>query len=569
MLLGHLRIYFVASLLAAAAVGSVSARRNLYEKTPDTCRMETQHYLEPHVFSRLTSARCYKYMPSLAFKNASRLTYCGKGSLCRGDCEGECFQPYGNDSDVQVLETFKKGLYADRWKSCCLAARECCQEMLANNHAGQSAEKGGLHCPATWDGWTCYKDTPAGTTVQKPCPAHAYFITETPQCIKMSKKTCWENGTWFYSQEYGKEYTFYDCGSLEYHRSMTIFSIVLHSLSVIVLVPAIAIFSIYKQLQVHRISLHKNFCVAMVLYDISVILVDAVFILDHVSEEKNIRVNENPNLCKVLYTLSRYFRLCQYAWMFCEGFYLHKLIASAFAEQKSLLVFYVIGWGCPAIFVTISAVLRAVRIGHPCWMDNVEGYNWITLAPGLFCLFANFVFLCNIIRVLVTKLRSTHANEPSQFRKAVRAVLVLFPPVRHALFDDGVPKSSQLWSLGDLPVHQQSVRWSAGILCSCDILLSQRRGAISVEALVRSLPATARVLKQERQQSGHDPHVGVHARHLSRRLAQPQRLRQEGQLSTQRRTRRRTLELNRPPLSVEYCNHLAFARLAHYFVPSC
>ncbi|KAK8767358.1 hypothetical protein V5799_005861 [Amblyomma americanum] len=60
-------------------------------------------------------------------------------------------------------------------------------------------------------------------------------------------------------------------------------------------------------------------------------------------------------------------------------------------------------------------------------MDNVEGYNWITLAPGLFCLFANFVFLCNIIRVLVTKLRSTHANEPSQFRKAVRAVLVLFP----------------------------------------------------------------------------------------------------------------------------------------------
>ncbi|KAH7962452.1 hypothetical protein HPB52_016132 [Rhipicephalus sanguineus] len=232
----------------------------------------------------------------------------------------------------------------------------------------------------------------------------------------MSKKTCWENGTWFYSQEYGKEYTFYDCGSLEYHRSMTIFSIVLHSLSVVVLVPAIIIFSVYKQLQVHRIALHKNFCVAMVLYDISVILVDSVFILDHVNEEKNIRVNENPNLCKVLYTLSRYFRLCQYAWMFCEGFYLHRLITSAFAEQKSLLVFYVIGWGCPAIFVAMSAALRALRTGHPCWMDNIEGYNWITLAPGLFCLFANFVFLCNIIRVLVTKLRSTHASEPSQFR---------------------------------------------------------------------------------------------------------------------------------------------------------
>ncbi|XP_065288643.2 calcitonin gene-related peptide type 1 receptor-like isoform X1 [Dermacentor albipictus] len=422
-----LRFYLFASLMTASYVEVAWARKSMYERVPGTCRMESQLYLEPHLFSQLTCARCYKYMPSLAFKNASRLTYCRGGRLCRGECGGECFQPYGNGSDARIVETFKKGFYADRWNSCCLAAQECCREMLEDELADPATAKEGPHCPATWDGWTCYKDTPAETTVHKPCPAHAYFITEQPQCIKMSKKTCWQNGTWFYSQEYGKEYTFYDCGSLEYHRSMTIFSIVLHSLSVVVLVPAIIIFSVYKQLQVHRIALHKNFCLAMVLYDISVILVDSVFILDHVNEEKNIRVNENPNLCKVLYTLSRYFRLCQYAWMFCEGFYLHRLITSAFAEQKSLLVFYVIGWGCPAIFVAISAALRALRTGHPCWMDNIEGYNWITLAPGLFCLFANFVFLCNIIRVLVTKLRSTHASEPSQFRKAVRAVLVLFP----------------------------------------------------------------------------------------------------------------------------------------------
>lgn len=431
MPLSHCRLYVVTSLLAVGGFGAAWARSSLYEKVPGTCRMESQLYLEPRFFSLITCARCYKYMASLAFKNASRLTYCRGARLCRGDCDGECFTPYGNKSDVEIADTFARKLYADRWESCCRSARQCCQEMLEDELAEPTDTKDGPRCPATWDGWTCFKDTPAGTTVRKPCPAHAYFITEKPQCIKTSKKICWDNGTWYYSQEYGKEYTFYDCGSLEYHRSMTIFSIVLHSLSVVVLVPAIVIFSVYKQLQVHRISLHKNFCVAMVLYDISVILVDSVFILDHVNEEKNIRVNQNPSLCKVLYTLSRYFRLCQYAWMFCEGFYLHKLIASAFAEQKSLLVFYVVGWGCPAIFVSISAILRAVRTGHPedssCWMDNVEGYNWITLAPGLFCLFANFIFLCNIIRVLVTKLRSTHANEPSQFRKAVRAVLVLFP----------------------------------------------------------------------------------------------------------------------------------------------
>lgn len=29
---------------------------------------------------------------------------------------------------------------------------------------------------------------------------------------------------------------------------------------------------------------------------------------------------------------------------FCEGFYLHRLIAAAFAEQKSFIIFYLIGW---------------------------------------------------------------------------------------------------------------------------------------------------------------------------------------------------------------------------------
>ncbi|KAL3220014.1 hypothetical protein MRX96_005751 [Rhipicephalus microplus] len=347
--------------------------------------MESQLYLEPHLFSQLTCARCYKYMPSLAFKNASRLTYCQGGWLCRGECGLECFQPYGN----------------------------------AN----------GLHCPATWDGWTCYKNTPAGTTVQKPCPAHAYFITEQPQCIKLSKKTCWENGTWFYSQEYGKEYTFYDCGSLEYHRSMTIFSIVLHSLSVVVLVPAIIIFSVYKQLQVHRIALHKNFCVAMVLYDISVILVDSVFILDHVNEEKRIYGSTRTRTCARCCT-------CYHATSGCAS--MHGCSAKAFtcigsshrlSPNRNHCSSFMSSVGVvPAIFVAINAALRALR-NRPPLLDgqhrrDTTGLRW---PPGLFCLFANFVFLCNIIRVLVTKLRSTHATEPSQFRKAVRAVLVLFP----------------------------------------------------------------------------------------------------------------------------------------------
>ncbi|GFY69334.1 calcitonin gene-related peptide type 1 receptor, partial [Trichonephila inaurata madagascariensis] len=62
-----------------------------------------------------------------------------------------------------------------------------------------------------------------------------------------------------------------------------------------------------------------------------------------------------------------------------------------------------------------------------CWAVPVKPYEWVANGLNLLSLFLNLVFLINIIRVLWTKLRATHANEPSQFRKAVRATLVLVP----------------------------------------------------------------------------------------------------------------------------------------------
>ena len=54
---------------------------------------------------------------------------------------------------------------------------------------------------------------------------------------------------------------------------------------------------------------------------------------------------QNAIGCRILFMLTRYFRMTNYMWMFCEGFYLHRLISAAFAEQKSFVVFYILGWG--------------------------------------------------------------------------------------------------------------------------------------------------------------------------------------------------------------------------------
>lgn len=40
-----------------------------------------------------------------------------------------------------------------------------------------------LHCPRTWDGWTCWKDDVAvGVTVEQPCPDHIYWKIAAPPC---------------------------------------------------------------------------------------------------------------------------------------------------------------------------------------------------------------------------------------------------------------------------------------------------------------------------------------------------------------------------------------------------
>ena len=49
--------------------------------------------------------------------------------------------------------------------------------------------------------------------------------------------------------------------------------------------------------------------------------------------------------CKLLYVLLRYTQTANYFWMFCEGFYLHRLIVHAFEVPKNLIWYYLIGFG--------------------------------------------------------------------------------------------------------------------------------------------------------------------------------------------------------------------------------
>ncbi|GAB6018616.1 hypothetical protein CHUAL_000301 [Chamberlinius hualienensis] len=115
--------------------------------------------------------------------------------------------------------------------------------------------------------------------------------------------------------------------------------------------------------------------------------------------------------------------------MFCEGLYLHTILVIAFVDKESIMKWlYVIGWVIPII---LTIVYAAVRNSFPeetehCWI-NESLYCWIIKSPVYMSMLANLVFLINIVKVLVTKLRAVNSSDTDQTIKAVRATIILIP----------------------------------------------------------------------------------------------------------------------------------------------
>ncbi|KAM7300631.1 calcitonin gene-related peptide type 1 receptor [Ixodes scapularis] len=336
---------------------------------------------------------------------------CGD-QLCR-DCalgRGCTLAEPNATEDSDVVSSFGNALYLSKWKQCCNAAWRCCQSMVSVPQVSDAAEP---HCPRTWDGWTCYEDTQGGSMVEKPCPAHAYYHSVEQPCQRFSKKLCWDNGTWYVHPGFHKEYTIYECGAIHNHKFMVGLSIILHSVSALLLLPAIIIFSFYAQLKIQRILMHKHLCTSLLLYGIASIAIDYVLIWNEFPGPGRFEiVASNPAWCKLLIIGWRYFRLAQYHWMFCEAFYLNRLITTAFAEQKSVLLYYSVGWGFPAVFLATYAVFRAKHGDTKCWIEPLDHYEWIVLFPGLLCLIKEPTEVLGTVRTqrLHRNLRSKHPS---------------------------------------------------------------------------------------------------------------------------------------------------------------
>ncbi|XP_042890964.1 calcitonin gene-related peptide type 1 receptor-like isoform X2 [Penaeus japonicus] len=381
-----------------------------------------------------TAAATYAFVPCPASftlhpnttKRASR--YCGKG----GEWEPEPvdYLPCAtndiftkDDSGVDRKSADMQEDDASTILHSIIAARlEMCVRLM--NEIPKPTD-GRLFCPRLFDGWSCWNDTPAGETAYSPCP---YFITGFDH-KRQAHKVCNEDGTWFKHPDNNRTWSNYttcvDLNDLMMRQLINTIYIAGYSVSLIALAISLVIFFYFRNLQCTRIRLHKNLFVSFMINNVMWI----AWYLEVAGKPDT--VLNNSVGCQILHILVHYFLVSSYYWMFSEGLYLHMLLMVAFvAEDRLMKWFYLLGWGAPALIILVYAAARGsagTTDTQYCWIEESH-YTFILSAPVCVSMLANLVFLVNIVRVLVTKLRANHvAADTNGTRKAVRATLILIP----------------------------------------------------------------------------------------------------------------------------------------------
>ncbi|CAL1533695.1 unnamed protein product [Lymnaea stagnalis] len=277
----------------------------------------------------------------------------------------------------------------------------------------------------TWDGYACFPSTPSGHVAEVTCPL---FISEIVN-NGVATKQCTQNATWWQSQTSGLEWTDYmSCASLERYRILYYVSITSNILSLLCLFPASYIFIKYTQLRrQHRVRIHINLFLSFILTNCSWLAWDHVIYKDRLENSSEMVVmHQHIGGCRLLYMMTRYSWACNFVWMSLEGFHLYRLINHAFEIPRSIYGYYFIGWLVPAAPIGLYSTLRALRHDPGCWIEH-DGYlECLVYGPNLLCMLLNIVFLTHVLRIMLTQLQ-TQRNEPSNYRRALKATLVLVP----------------------------------------------------------------------------------------------------------------------------------------------
>uniref|UniRef100_A0A674EY59 Corticotropin-releasing factor receptor 2-like n=1 Tax=Salmo trutta TaxID=8032 RepID=A0A674EY59_SALTR len=252
----------------------------------------------------------------------------------------------------------------------------------------------GLYCNATTDEiGTCWPKSNTGRMVERPCPEYINGVKYNT--TRSAYRECIDNGTWALKSNYSS------CEPILEEKVKYISSI--------------------KSIRCLRNIIHWNLITTFILRNVMWFLLQ---LIDH-----NIHESNEP-WCRLITTIYNYFVVTNFFWMFVEGCYLHTAIVMTYSTDKlKKWVFLFIGWCIPCPIIVAWAIGKLYNENEQCWFGKEPGkyIDYIYQGPVILVLLINFVFLFNIVRILMTKLRASTTSETIQYRKAVKATLVLLP----------------------------------------------------------------------------------------------------------------------------------------------
>ncbi|XP_065324324.1 calcitonin receptor-like isoform X3 [Gordionus sp. m RMFG-2023] len=131
--------------------------------------------------------------------------------------------------------------------------------------------------------------------------------------------------------------------------------------------------------------------------------------------------------CNYFAFLNKYLLITTYCWMFNEGVYLYNILIFALNVKDSIKLYLAFGWGFPLIPLVIYVGLKWSRDHLGCWIMTASLTDWVINSICIIILLINVIFLIQIIKIIVVKLKSGQQKEHLWYRQTLKAVLFLVP----------------------------------------------------------------------------------------------------------------------------------------------
>ncbi|XP_022919278.2 calcitonin gene-related peptide type 1 receptor-like isoform X1 [Onthophagus taurus] len=345
------------------------------------------------------------------------------------DMEGLTLFEYQNDTFVNeiIAPFFKTQLFVDQWLECIDNGIECCETFNDEDYNVNPTLE--YPCPALWDGWQCWKSAKANTYSSLECPIYA--ITGGQKiCNLYSQRECDSNGEWNHTTDTS------GCALASIYRRRHNFHIIVLSISIVLIMPAIIIFLAFSKLRVAKdwetfnLPLYRNLLICIVVKNILTIISKDAVILDSLvtnsTETSQTILEGNGVWCRILAFFENLSKNLVFTCMVVIAYFLHKSIARFFTNGSNLKMYwlYLGVLGVSLIPSLCWAIVSSIFNNQTCWMVDENGYQWITDGFKYFILAINLLLLLDIIRVLLTGRVQT---DRQTLKSAAKAILFLIP----------------------------------------------------------------------------------------------------------------------------------------------